>query len=197
MTILIVLFLFVDGIFSTDQVTADRNPASLDETVTLTCITSSNSPTFSWQFNNGTDLQTINSTFSIPSVSATDGGTYTCIKTDSFNNTMTPSLTLHVNPYFTTTPMNVSTSIGQTLSSTCQAEGFPTPTVSWVMVPDNGSNPVSVSTTGLLQFVSITLSQFGTYRCTAVADSDLFGPLQSSIDIVISSKIIIVHQNIC
>ena len=54
-----------------------------------------------------------------------------------------------------------STSNSQTLNSTCQAEGFPAPVVSWAMVPDDGRNPVSVSTTGFLQFVSFTLSQFG------------------------------------
>ena len=184
---LIVLLLFVVvGIFS--EIVADRNPASLGENVTLTCnISESQSPTYTWQFN-GTDLQTTNSNLSIPSVSATDGGTYTCLISDG-NDTFTTNLILHVNPYFSTTPMSVSTSIGQAFSSTCQAEGFPAPVVSWAMVPDDGINPVSVSITGLLQFVSITSSQFGTYRCTAEVSSDLFGTLQDSVDIVISSKI--------
>ena len=188
-------FLFVDGNF--EEVTADRNPASLGENVTLTCSTTVHFPTFSWELD-GIALQTTSSNLSLPSVSATDGGSYLCLVSDG-TSIFTPSLTLHVNPYFTTTPMNVSTSIGQTLSSTCQAEGFPAPVVSWAMVPDDGSSSVPVSATGLLQFVSITSSQFGTYRCTAVA-SDLFVTLQSSIDIVIASKIlscIIVHQNIC
>ena len=181
-------FLFVDGIF--EEVTADRNPASLGESVTLTCSTTVSNPTFSWQLD-GIALQTTSSSLSLPSVSATDGGSYTCLVSDG-SEIFTPSLTLYVNPHFTTTPMNVSTSIGQALSSTCQAEGFPAPTISWVMVPDDGSNPVSVSTTGFLQFVSITLSQFGTYRCTAVASSGL-GSLQNSVDIVISSKILLLY----
>ena len=109
MTILIVMFLFVDGRVS---VQADRNPASLNETVTLTCYTDISNPTFRWQLN-GTDLQTIGSTLSVPLVSATDGGTYTCRITSVFF----ASRTVYVNPYFTTTPMSMSIIIREDFSS--------------------------------------------------------------------------------
>ena len=60
------------------------------------------------------------------------------------------------------------------------------------MVPDDGSNPVPVSTTGLLQFVSITLSQFGIYRCTAETSLE-FETLQNSVDIVSSKFLLLYH----
>lgn len=75
-------------------------------------------------------------------------------------------------PSFTTTPKDVSATIGSTLSLHCQASGSPTPQISWlfnnhpILLFGSGDNIVTYGN-GTLLIAIVTRSDLGVYTCTA------------------------------
>ena len=105
-------------------------------------------------------------------VDASVGGEYTCrfdsITRPNADNTMT----LQIFPYFTdaTTGTKVLQTNGSTFNVTCEAEGFPAPTMELL---DLRSMPQVVATTAsnslTHMFVSFQFGQEGSYQCVATS----------------------------
>ena len=68
-------------------------------------------------------------TFTI--VSASDGGTYTCIA-ENEGGSANSSVEVYVTPYFITEPLDLFATNGSFQSVTCRAEAFPSPNYIWV-----------------------------------------------------------------
>ena len=127
---------------------------------------------FQWQ-RNGMDVTGgQQSTLELNSVSATDGGEYTCVVSNAAGNDSI-NTTLYIRPYFTTQPMSVSTEAGQNETLTCEAEGFPEPTIQWFR--DNGAD-FGMNVTGMdtsdLMFTPVQFGDEGDYYCTATSNGE-------------------------
>ena len=147
--------------------------ANFGDNVTLTCSARGGPQNvFQWQ-TNGTDLPGENqTTLQLTDIDATDGGEYTCVVSNGAGNDSI-STTLYIRPYFTTQPMSISTKAGQNETLTCEAEGFPEPTIQWFR--DNGAD-FGLNVTGMvtsnLMFTPVQFGDEGDYYCTAASNGE-------------------------
>lgn len=104
------------------------------------------------------------STLTFVDVDASYGGNYTCVVSNAAGDD-SASATLYVTPYIVT-PLEEDILVvnGSRINVSCDAEGFPTPTVNWVGMLD-----VEVSSTMILQFSPVLFGDEGVYRCIAIS----------------------------
>ena len=119
--------------------------------------------TFQWEMNGsivGNDGMLV-----VMDINASSGGDYTCTVSNAAGND-SASTTLYVAPYIVT-PLEEQTltTSGSNVNITCDADGFPTPTVIWVdmMIAE-------VENTSLLEFSPVMFGNEGLYRCVATAE---------------------------
>ena len=135
------------------------------DNVTLTCSARGGPDNvFQWQ-KNGADLPGENqTTLQLTLVSAADGGEYTCVvsNTTSSDNT---TVTLYIRPYIIVNPQQqLLAEVGSSVTFTCQAEAFPSPSYRWEKVDDPGFE--SSEQNLIVGFISY--SDAGcVYRCVA------------------------------
>ena len=105
-------------------------------------------------------------------IDASVGGEYTCrfdsITRPNADNTMT----LQIFPYFTdaTTGTKVLQTNGSTFNVTCEAEGFPTPSMELVDLRSSLQTVATTSSNSLTHmFVSFQFGQEGSYHCVATS----------------------------
>ena len=81
-------------------------------------------------------------TLSVTNITAEDGGTYTCVAENEAGS-VNDSVTLYVAPYFVEQPVDVFSTLGSKVNLNCEAEGFPAPTIFWLVSvsyePESGS----------------------------------------------------------
>ena len=104
-------------------------------------------------------------TLVVADINASSGGNYTCLVSNAAGNDSS-STTLYVAPYFVT-PLEEQTltTNGSSVNISCDAAGFPSPTVTWVDMTEQ-----RVSNTPLLQFSPVMFGDEGVYRCVATVD---------------------------
>ena len=144
----------------------DLNIASLNDIVMLMC-SSSGGPnnTYEW-VKDGTVLDGETSdTLILIIANASFGGDYTCTVSNAAGND-SASTTLYVAPYIVT-PLEEQTltTSGSNVNITCNADGFPSPTVIWVDMVI-----AEVENTSLLEFSPVMFGDEGRYRCVATAE---------------------------
>jgi hypothetical protein len=117
--------------------------------------------TFQWQMEgnvigNGSMLEVMD-------IDACSGGVYTCTVSNAAGND-SASTTLYVAPYIVT-PLEEQTLTfnGSSINLTCEADGFPLPTVTW----DRNITGIAVSSDSELIIPTVTFGQEGIYRCLA------------------------------
>ena len=143
------------------------------DNVTLTCSARGGPDNvFQWQ-KNGADLPGENrTTVQLTDIDATDGGEYTCVVSNAAGSDSI-NTTVYIRPYFTTQPMSISTEAGQNETLTCEAEGFPEPTIQWFR--DNGADfgmDVTGMNTSDLMFTPVQFGDEGDYYCTATSNGE-------------------------
>ena len=116
--------------------------------------------TYLWMMNGVTVGN--DSTLVVMDIDATSGGSYTCTVSNAAGNE-SASTTLYVAPYIVT-PLEEQTltANGVNVNITCDADGFPSPTVNWVDMTNT-----EVSNTFLLEFSPVMFGDEGLYRCVA------------------------------
>ena len=143
------------------------------DNVTFTCSARGGPDNvFQW-LKNGADLTGENqTTLQLTDIDATDGGVYTCVVSNAAGNDST-NTTLYIRPYFTTQLMSISTEDGQNEMLTCEAEGFPEPTIQWFRSNglDFGMNVTGMSINTLM-FTPVQLGDEGDYYCTATSNGE-------------------------
>ncbi|XP_031573592.1 roundabout homolog 1-like isoform X2 [Actinia tenebrosa] len=137
--------------------------------LTFTCPARGNpTPKFQWIF--GGNVVENQQTLIIPALRVINQGDYVC----RVNNSMgvassTFYLRVYTLPNITTAPANVTVAIGSTASFHCQAQGDPTPSVTWLKsdVVIGSSGRYSVLSNGTLSITMATVSDQGLFSCRA------------------------------
>lgn len=105
-------------------------------------------------------------------VSESDDGEYECIAENSAGEaTHTYSLTVEAAPYFSKSTQNLMYAPGETVRLDCQAEGIPTPSLTWSIngVPISEVNePRRSITKGALILTDVKTTDTAVYQCEAV-----------------------------
>ena len=119
--------------------------------------------TFQWKMNG--NIIGNDSMLEVMDIDASSGGIYTCIVSNAAGSD-SASTTLYVAPYIVT-PLEEQTltTNGSNVSISCDADGFPSPTVSWVDMTN-----AEVVSSSLLEFSPVMFGDEGLYRCVATAE---------------------------
>ena len=119
--------------------------------------------TYLWMMNGVTVGN--DSTLVVMDIDVTSGGSYTCTVSNAAGNE-SASTTLYVAPYIVT-PLEEQTltASGVNVNITCDAAGFPSPTVNWVDMTN-----MEVSNTSLLEFSPVMFGDEGLYHCVAATE---------------------------
>ena len=165
----ICLFLFKVSLGIVNVAADPPDVLSLGENVTFTCSALGGpNNMFQWQ-KDGVDLLN-ESQFTLTNVNATDGGLYTCVVTNAAGNDSS-DITLNISPYFIVQPNDTLTNNGDSLTLTCEAEGFPDPVYQWFR---NDNEMVRSNLTGvnssMLLFGPVLFGDEGDYYCTATSN---------------------------
>ena len=142
----------------------DFNVASLNNNVRLMC-SSDGGPnnTYQWMkegivLDNETDA-----TLDLVVINASTGGNYICTVSNLAGND-SGSITLYISPYIVT-PLEerVLSAVGDNVSVTCEADGFPSPDVVW----NRMGMDMTRSNTSLLEVTPVMFGDEGVYQCVA------------------------------
>ena len=116
---------------------------------------------FQWQING--NIIGNDSILEVMDTDASSGGVYTCTVSNAAGSD-SASTTLYVAPYIVT-PLEEQTLTfnRSSINLTCEADGFPLPTISW----DRNTTDVAVSNDSELIIPTVTFGQEGVYRCLA------------------------------
>lgn len=132
--------------------------------VTLVCIAKGGPDnSFQWEMNGnviGND-----STVTLVDIDASHGGDYMCTVSNAAGTEST-STTLYVAPYIIPSFEEQILAVnGSSVNITCNAAGFPTPSVKWVDMLD-----LEVSSLSQLEFSPVFFGDGGVYHCVAFTD---------------------------
>ncbi|XP_065894203.1 uncharacterized protein [Dysidea avara] len=101
-------------------------------------------------------------TLMITNVTVQDGGSYSCRVIDSDNNNVTSDeATLFINPSIITHPMSQLTQDGGSITFTCLAVGFPSPSYNW----STPSTTTDLMTSSIV--FTASYNSYGDYTCAA------------------------------
>ena len=161
------------------------NVATVHNNVTLLCNNDGGPDnTYEWRKDGIVLNNEINNTLRLYSINVTSGGDYTCTVSNAAGNDSTTT-TLFVAP-FIVTPLEKETPVfnGSYVNVSCEADGFPPPTVTWVNMTS-----MEVSNTTLLEFSPVLVRDEGLYRCVATLEVE-----GSSIEATDETKLIGMFQ---
>ena len=133
------------------------------ENITLSCVgLGGPNNSYAWE-RNGKALSDENE--NQLTVIGSSGGLYRCTVSNAAGSD-SASTTLYVTPYIVT-PLKEQTltTNGSNVNISCDADGFPSPTVSWV--DTTNAEAVNMS---LLEFSPVIFGDEGLYRCVATAE---------------------------
>ena len=146
------------------MVSVSNNIANIGSSTTFNCSAMGGPQNiYRWMMNGETIGN--ESTLLINDINASSGGIYTCLVSNTAGND-SASTTLYIAPYIVT-PLQEQTltANGSNVNISCDAAGFPSPSVNWVDMMT-----VEVSNTSLLQFNPVMFGDEGVYRCVATAE---------------------------
>ena len=158
---------------------------SQGENVTLNCdVMGGPNNIIQWQFRASVLPGENSSVLTRQNVTAADGGAYTCM-VSNVAGMDTAVVLVFISPYFITQPQDVGAIDGATVTLTCEAEGFPSPTYQW-----SGTNAIRAGILGqtstTLTFDPLVFGDEGDYFCTAM--SFIGDPAQSEIATLTSKE---------
>lgn len=141
----------------------EETVVSKGDDVTLHCLVGNRVivDTFQW-FKDGSSIASSNSTpvLTLNNVDAEDGGVYSCLVSGTAS-----SITLYIQPYITAIERTILPDY--LVVFTCEAHGFPLPSVNWWRVEErSGVSPVSGE-----KVLTQPSDDYGTYRCVATTQA--------------------------
>ncbi|KAI3357413.1 hypothetical protein L3Q82_015847 [Scortum barcoo] len=150
------------------------------QTIELECIVQGHpTPKVSWLRKDGelSESRTTKDMFDrrlrFSNISESDSGEYQCIAENSQGKTThTYTVTVEAAPYWTKEPISQLYAPGETVRLDCQAEGIPSPTISWTIngmplsATDKDSRR-SLTTSGSLILKDINFGDTAIYQCRA------------------------------
>ncbi len=136
--------------------------------VTLNCSALGGPDLFyRWQANASYLAGENSSTLMLSNVDASDGGDYTCVVFNSAGNT-SATTSVFILPYFTVQPDDAGITNGSSISLTCQAEAFPSPSYEWIQVGGSIRSGLSVGSE-VLVFDPLLFGDEGDYVCNVTS----------------------------
>ena len=100
-----------------------------------------------------------------------DGGIYTCNVSNPAGSNSS-SIVINTVPVIEVAPMDTNTSVGENITFSCRARGYPIPTYQWNStsgsLPDNSEVLSDENGTSILRIFSVTLEDEGEYFCTVI-----------------------------
>ena len=150
-------------------------------TATLVC-TSSGGPNNTYQWlQNGENLHGQNSdTLTLPNVTASTGGIYTCM-ISNIAGSYNASTFVFIFPYFINHPRNDEASVGSAVLLICDAASFPSPDYLWERSDGMNIRNDTVTYERNLSISSVEYGDEGGYFCNVSAGE---GSVQSQIAIL-------------
>ena len=120
---------------------------------------------FAWKRNGEVISGENENQLTLMNFNTSSGGIYTCTVSNAAGSG-SASTTLYVLP-FIVTPLEeqILTMNGSYMNISCDADGFPNPTVNWVDMTN-----AEVVSTSLLEFSPVMFGDEGLYRCVATAE---------------------------
>ena len=150
---------------SVDVRTEEQIP-DLGENITLTCLGRGGpNNSFAWERNGEVISGENENQLTLTNFNTSSGGVYTCTVSNAAGSG-SASAPLYVLP-FIVTPLEeqILTMNGSNVNISCDADGFPSPTVSLVDMIN-----AEVVSTSLLEFSPVMFGDEGLYRCMATAE---------------------------
>ena len=137
---------------------------SFGDNVTFTCSALGGPDNmFQWQKDGQDLLSESQSTLTLVTVNAMDGGLYTCVVNNAAGNDSS-NITLYIQPYIVMDPeTEIRTMVGGRVTFNCEAMSSPTPNYLWGKQDD----PSFVSLDQALSFDNVSFGQEGSYKCVA------------------------------
>jgi hypothetical protein len=135
-------------------------------TATLVC-TSLGGPnnTYQWWAKETDIIGETAETLTLPNVTASTGGMYTCIVSNTAGN-HSASTFVFIHPYFEVDPSDQQTSVGSCVVLVCDAVAFPSPEYLWQRL-DGESISSNTVTERNLSITSVQYGDEGEYFCNA------------------------------
>ena len=158
------------------------------DTATLVC-TSSGGPNNTYQWlANGENLHGQNfDTLTLPNVTASTGGIYTCM-VSNIAGSNNASTSVFIFPYFIDNPRSHEVSVGSAVLLICDAVSFPSPDYLWQRTDGMNISNEIVTNERNLSISSVEFGDEGGYFCTASAGE---GSVQSQIAIVTGNVVML------
>uniref|UniRef100_A0A8C5H529 Neural cell adhesion molecule L1 n=1 Tax=Gouania willdenowi TaxID=441366 RepID=A0A8C5H529_GOUWI len=143
------------------------------QTIELECIVQGlPTPKVSWLRKDGemsesrTTKDMFGRRFRFTNISESDGGEYQCIAENSQGKAFhTYTLTVEATPYWTKEPTSQLYAPGETVRLECQADGIPSPTISWMINGIPISDPRRTLTSGSLILEDVNFGDTAIYQC--------------------------------
>ena len=146
------------------SVSQDIAIVNFSDDVSLLC-SALGGPLLSYQWEMNGTIVSSDSELILASIDVTFGGNYVCTVSNAAGNDTTSTM-LYVTPYFPTRlETDILSEIWSSVDITCNAVGFPSPTVVW-----EDKLGGRVSNTSRLEFSPVTFGIEGVYRCIAFSD---------------------------
>ena len=141
--------------------------AVIGGTVTFTCSAQGGPDnTYQWQ-NDGQDLMDeTDTTLTVSTISAMNGGSYSCVVSNAAGNDSATAV-LHVEPIIVTQLTDILTRNGTVVNFTCVAESFPAPEYTWEKYNKETNSFDMVSNGSILEFTPAVFGDEGRYHCVA------------------------------
>ncbi|XP_037629580.1 neural cell adhesion molecule L1.1-like isoform X2 [Sebastes umbrosus] len=158
----------------------------MGESVTLECIPKGlPTPKVEWKKKDGSLDETSGKVVSeshgrwlrFDSITQNDDGEYECRAYNEIGSTSHPfTLTVDAAPYWVKQPPNLLYSPGETVRLDCQAEGIPTPTITWSIngqpVSEVDADPRRSVSGGVLILRDVEFADTAVYQCEAINKYD-------------------------
>lgn len=148
-------------------VTPQRTTVSVGDDVTLTCSARGGpNNTFAWE-HEAMPINVTTASLTISNISVSEGGNYTCIVNNTAGNGRFTA-TVFIQPTIATIE-DIRTTNGSSVEFTCEADGNPTPNVTWERVEIYSNT--SVSTNNVYSITPAVFGDEGDYQCVATSDA--------------------------
>ena len=177
LTILEILFYLVSP--EINAISNDQTYQRFDD-VNLTCVALGGPSVFFQWLMDGSDLEgETSSTLMLRDVNASTGGAYTCVASNSAGND-SADVSVFIAPYFIMEPQDVGGLNGDTVSLTCLAEAFPSPSYQWFREERSLREDLNASLE-MLSFDPLVFGDEGEFFCNVSSQDRLVQSLSATL----------------
>ena len=152
------------------MIAPDNETFNDSDKVTLDCLTLGGpANTFQWSYNRAVIENETSVILTLPNVTAEDGGSYTCNVTNAAGSD-TNSTYVFIRPMITLHPTSTNVVVGENVTFSCDATGFPEPSIRWLK--EDGLLPSSAvgENTTTLTIDLVNFGDKGLYYCEATSN---------------------------